>query len=277
MFLMFRLLQKHPTHAFIYRHGSASNGFFLCYNNRTWWHPNIRKAFSTLTLKLLTNNGSQPIWAILDGDAAIPTGTPEVRQVVLISPGMQKAPAVNGLLKPGGAALLVNPPWSLDDLESVREHAYINVVDTNDLRQSFERWGRSPRIALDWANDRIQQQKLNDALSITNHEKYFRQAGLVEIDYENVSGCIFHLLPGQRGIPDGVADDDPTLEFSYPAFCCATSWVQDRIWEEMKRNSGERLMLRFMIDTSNISTPRAFAFEPHVFCTLHTVGLYMAE
>ena len=276
MYLLFRLLQKHPTDAIIYRHGTANPGFFLHYNGKTWWHPNIRDAFSPLTFKLLTNNGSRPIWAVLDGEAAIPAGTGEVRQIVLISPGMQKAPAVEGLLKPGGAALLVNPPWSLNDLETVRELAYDNSVHRDDLSRSFEQWGGIPRIVLDWANDPLKQQKLKHALESTNPQKYFRQAALVDIEYETASDFIFHVLPGQRGIPDDIADDDPTIEFSYPASCWATSWIQDRIWEGMKVTAaGERSMLKFMIDTQrNNPAVRAYAFEPHVLHTLHTLGLY---
>jgi len=275
MYLLFRLLQKHPTDAILYRHGTANPGFFLHYNGKTWWHPNIRDAFGPLTLKLLTNDGSRPIWAVQDGEAAIPTGTNEVWQIVLITPRMQRDPTVDELLKSPGSTLLVNPPWSFDDIATVRELAFNNSVDRDDILESFDHWGGNPRICLDWVNSPMKQQKLKHALELASPDKYFRQAGLVDIEYETASDFIFHVLPGQSGIPDGVADDDPTLEFSYPAFCWATGWVQDRIWEEMKHTAGERSMLKFMVDTDrNNLAARAFAFEPHVIRTLHTVGLY---
>jgi hypothetical protein len=274
MYLLFRLLTKYPQDAFIYRHGDKSAGFVIHYKGKTWSHHSIHTAFtSALMVKILTGGLSRPIWAMLDGAAAIPTGTHEIRQIVLVSPGLQTNPAIKGLLKPSGTVAIVNPPWEFAELESLRKHAYSKRIDTAGLLTSFREWGGIPRIVFDLAIDPEKREKLESSLRVAKPDALFRQAGLAAIDHDIVSSIHFHLIPGQI-IPETTPDDDDTIGFRYAAYSWATNHIQDQIWKEMTNRGGERSIMKFLLDLDNGGVPRGLAFEPHVFHTLENVGLY---
>ena len=67
-------------------------------------------------------------------------------------------------------------------------------------------------------------------------------------------------------------DTSNDVQFRYPVYCWATTWLRNRAWEEIKNNEGEMSIMRFLLDRNNVSTARAFAFEPHVFCTVENTG-----
>ena len=214
LYLLWFLLKRYPDQAFVYRHGNVTPGFYLRFHRKTFLHPFIHSAFhDSLIVRLLTHNLTTPIWAILDGAAAISTGTPECRQILLVSPRGQNDAAVKGFLKP--AITLVNPPWSLDELETVRRHAYKDLVTPNRLFEMFNCWGGVPRIALHWANRIDKIDLLESTIIRAEPDTLFRQAGLAGIDHENVSAAHFHLVPGQK-VPDWIDPDDETTEFLTP-------------------------------------------------------------
>jgi hypothetical protein len=63
------------------------------------------------------------------------------------------------------------------------------------------------------------------------------------------------------------------LEFQYPGYRRGSTWLQDRFWNMFKNTEGELGILNFLLDRNNVSTARAFAFEPYVFRTLENTGI----
>jgi len=62
--------------------------------------------------------------------------------------------------------------------------------------------------------------------------------------------------------------------FRYPAYCWATTWLQDQVWEGLQNlGQGEKSILDFLNNRNNVSAARAYAFEPHVFRTLENAGI----
>lgn len=122
LYLLHRLLLKNPDNAFLYRHGDAGPGCYVYFKGRSYYHSDVFGLFGDgLWLKLTTRGNTKPIWAILDGVAAIPPGMPEARMIVLTSPGDQ-ANSLKHLLK--YAISIVNPLWSLAEIQTVRAKIY---------------------------------------------------------------------------------------------------------------------------------------------------------
>ena len=269
LYLLHILLEKYPNDAFVYRHGDVNPGCFVHYRGRTYCHPSVVHAFSDgLWLKLFTANFSRPIWTILDGAAAIPTGTPEANLVVLTSPGQQTI-SLKHFLK--YATTIVNPPWTLEDIESVRDDAFPHLT-ADSVRNAYAKWGGVPRILLDWADKPQMANHLEASIYTAEPFALFRQACLAQIDHANVSGLHFHLIPGEK-VPADVVDIEET-EFQFPAYCWASTWLQGRFWEALKNGVGETTIMQFLLDRNNISTARAYAFEPHIFRTVENAGMH---
>jgi hypothetical protein len=274
LYLLHRLMDPklHEKHAFIYRHGEIYQSCFLSFYGKVYTHKSIIDIFHDhVLLKLITANFSRPIWTILDGAPAIPTGTPETNMIVLSSPG-KESDALKHFLKT--AITLVNPPWTLAEIQSVRSRVYVGL-DAKVVEEQYLKWGGIPRILLDWGKDSQIQEKLEASIFVRDSAPLFRQAGLADIDHSTVSGLHFHLVPGQK-IPFSLSDVEieETAGFQYPAYCWASPWLHDRFWEELKNAEGELSILNFLLDRNNQAAARALAFEPHVFRTLENVGLY---
>ena len=266
LFLLHCLRKDYPDHAFVYRHGDVNPGCFIHFRGITVYHPSIVHAFSDgLLMKFLTCDFKTRIWTILDGAVAIPPGTPTANLIVL-SPGLQ-TPALKQFLKL--AITLVNPPWSLMDIEYVRTAAFPHLKK-EDVAAAFKRWGGIPRLLLDYGNSAVRQMALNDSIYVRDLTTLFQQATAM-VDNENVSGLHFHLIPGQQNIPDNEIKSDEA-KFMFASYCWATTWLQDRFWQELEDRGGEERILRFLLDRTNDPTARAFAFEPHVFRTIQNTG-----
>jgi hypothetical protein len=269
MFLLHSLRKDFSEHAFVYRHGDVNPGCFIHFRGVTVYHPSIVLAFSNgLLMKFLTSDFKKRIWTILDGAAAIPTGTPPANLIVLTSPGLQNQ-ALKQILKL--AVTIVNPPWALKDIEYVRAAAYPGL-NKEDVAAGFEKWGGIPRLLLDYGNSAVRQIALNDSVYFRDPPTLFQQAGLAMVDHTNVSGLHFHLVPGQK-VPANLPKSN-TVKFMFPAYCWATTWLQDRFWQELKNRGGEESILKFLVDRNNDPTARAYAFEPHVFRTIQNNGFY---
>jgi len=150
LYLLYRLMamEKYKQYTFVYRHGDVNPGCFLHFKNKDYYHPSIVHMFSDgLLLKLLTPDFTNPIWTILDGAAAIPTGTPPAYMVVLTSPGQQTI-SLKHLLK--HATTIVNPPWSLLEIETVRRIVFSNLIKEH-VEDEFRKWGGIPRILFDYS------------------------------------------------------------------------------------------------------------------------------
>lgn len=269
MYLLHELILKYPESAFVYRHGDVNKGCFIHHDTHTYFHPSITDAFSDgLLLKLLTSCYKRPIWTVLDGAVGIPTGTPEANMIVFTSPG-QDSDALKHFVK--AAPTIVIPPWSLDDIESLREAVYDDLIDANSVRDSFMKWGGIPRTLLDDAKDPEKQQELIDSIYIAHPETLFRVAGLKVLDHSVVSPIHFHLKPGEK-LPDNLTDATE-VGFRYPAYVWATTWVQERLWDELKNRQGELSIMNFLLDLNNDPTARAHAFEPHAIRTVENTGI----
>ena len=267
LYLLHKLLLKYPDYTFIYRHGDVNPGCFLYYRRCSYFHASIVQLFSDgLLLQLLTAGFTKAIWTVLDGAAAIPTGTPVARTIVLTSPGQQTIP-LKHLLK--YAISVVNPPWALVEVERVRKAVYGHLSKAS-VAAAFKEWGGIPRILLDYGNKPEKLSELHDSIYSSDPFVLFRQAGLARIDHANVSGLHFHLIPGQKLDPLQTPTDD--ILFRYPAYCWATTWLQERFWQVLKNEQGELSILKFLLDRNNLSAARAFAFEPYVFRTIENSG-----
>jgi hypothetical protein len=143
-------------------------------------------------------------------------------------------------------------------------------LSKDSVAAAFKQWGGIPRILLDYGNKPEKLSELHDSIYPSDPFVLFHQAGLSRIDHANVSGLHFHLIPGQK--PDSIQTPADDTSFRYPAYCWATTWLQERFWQVLKNEQGELNMLRFLLDQNNVSTARAFAFEPHVFRTIETSG-----
>jgi hypothetical protein len=276
LYLLHCLIQRYPKSAFIYRHGAASAGFFLYYNHQTWSHASISQAFTQpLLIKLLTAGGRRPIWAVLDGVAAIPTGAEEFNQILLISPGSQRTRAVEGMLRTLDSEEIVNPPWTLDELELVRRHAFQNKVGTDQLKEAYHKWGGVPRTVFAVSMNPSKEEKLEEELSRAANDlaEMFNSAGKAMVDPNLTMSPHFILIPGQR-VPANVDDSDETTQFLYGAFSWATEWMIERCWEDVKIKKGEIPLLEYLRDPKNNAVSRGLAFEPHVMITLQNVGLH---
>ena len=269
LFLLHCLLEKFPQHAFVYRHGDVNPGCFLHFRGTTLFHPSIVSAFSNqLLLRLLTSNSKYRIWTILDGAAAIPTGTASANLIVLTSPGLQ-TDALKQFLKQ--AHPLVNPPWSLKDIEYIRDGAYPHLKK-EDVAAAFGKWGGIPRILLDYANLPVGQIMLRDSIYVRKPARLFARIGLGLVDDLDISGLLFHLIPGQK-LPENLPNPIEA-HFMYAAYSWATTWLQERFWEELKNQGGEIGIMQFLLNKNYDSVARAFAFEPHVFQTIQNHGIY---
>jgi hypothetical protein len=272
LYLLHTLLHKYPKNAFVYRHGFVNPGCFVYYQGKSYFHVSVVQVFSdSLLLKFLTCNFTRQIWTILDGEAALPTRTPEANMIVLSTPGqIQESTPLKILLK--YATTIVNPPWTLKDIEVVRHHSFPNL-DKAVVRDAFMKWGGIPRTLLDDAAYPLPLKNLEDSIYTADPEILFRQAGLPRIDHANVSGMHFHLVPGEI-VPDDLPDaDDHTTTFMYASYCWASTWLENRFWEELKNRDGELNVMTFLMNRNNISAARAYAFEPHVFRTIENTGL----
>lgn len=268
LFLLHVLMQKYPHDAFVYRHGDVNPGCFLHVQGKTYYHPSIVHAFSeSLWLYLLTKDFTRPIWTILDGAVAIPTGTREANLIVLTSPGQQSTPLKHFLKY---AVSLVNPPWTLKDVQALRKRIYPHLTE-QWVQEEYLKWGGVPRILLDWADDSHRAAKLEASIYTADSDALFRQAGLADIDHANVSGVHFHLVPGEK-VPK-VLKDSSEASFRYAAYNWASTWLENRFWETLKDEQGEISIMRFLLDRNNASTARAYAFEPHVFRTMENAGI----
>jgi hypothetical protein len=99
-------MKKYPEYAFVYRHGDVNPGCFVYYKGTSYIHPKIVRLFDDgLLLKILTFDNKRPIWTILDGAAAIPTGTSVARMVVLASPGKMAERYYSNSLRPTNNSL----------------------------------------------------------------------------------------------------------------------------------------------------------------------------
>jgi len=140
LYILYRLLalEEYQTSAFVYRHGDVNPGCFLRYNNKDYYHPSIVRLFSDgLLLKLLTRNFTNPIWTILDGAAAIPTGTPPAYMIILTSTGQQTISPKHFLKH---ATTIVNPPWTLPEIEKVRVLCFSWLMKGH-VEEEFRKWG----------------------------------------------------------------------------------------------------------------------------------------
>jgi hypothetical protein len=272
IYLLHTLLRKYPNNAFVYRHGFVNPGCFIYYQGKSHWHSSLIQVFSdSLLLKFLTSNYTRQIWTILDGEAALPTRTPESNMVVLSSPGqVQESTPLKILLK--CATTIVNPPWTLQDIEIVREYSFPGL-DKGVVRDLFMKWGGIPQSILDKAAEPEYFRDLYSEIQRTDPEILFRQAGLSRIDHANVSGTLFHLVPGES-VPDDLPEScNHTTTFMYASYCWASTWLENRFWEEIKNRHGELNVMTFLTNRNNISASRAYAFEPHVFRTLENKGI----
>lgn len=68
---------------------------------------------------------------------AIPTGTPEANLIVLTSPRQQTI-SLKHFLK--YATTIVNPPWTLEDIESIRDDAFPHLI-ADSVRKAYAKWG----------------------------------------------------------------------------------------------------------------------------------------
>lgn len=269
LFLLHCLLEEFPQHAFVYRHGDVNPGCFLYFRGTTYFHSSIVSAFSNgLLMRLLTSNSRNRIWTILDGAAAIPTGTSSANLIVLTSPGLGTVGLKQFRKR---AHPLVNPPWSLKDIEYIRDGVYPHLKK-EDVAAAFSKWGGIPRILLDYANLPFRQITLRDSILVRKPARLFAQVGLALVDHLDISGIHFHLIPGQK-LPDNLPNR-VEAHFMYPAYCWATTWIQERFWEELKNRGGERDIMQFLLNPNHTSVARAFAFEPHVFRTIQNHGIY---
>ena len=200
-----------------------------------------------MLLQLLTSKFTKTIWTVLDGAAAIPTGTLIARMIVLTSPGQQSVP-LKHLLK--YATSIVNPPWTLDKIEKVRKSVYAHL-SKESVTAAFKQWGGIPRILLDYGKKPEKLSELRDSIYSSDPFVLFRQAGPSRIDHANVSGLHFHLVPGQKLDPLHTPTDD--ISFSYPAYCWATTWLQEQYWSVLRNEQGELNILRFLLDRNNVS------------------------
>lgn len=186
--------------------------------------------------------------------------------IVLTSLGQQTIP-LKHLLK--YATSIVNPPWTLAEIEMVRKNVYSHL-SRDSVATSFRQWGGIPRILLDYGNKSEKLTELYDSIYSSDPFVLFRQADLFRIDHANVSGLHFHLVPGQKPNPLNASTND--VSFRYPAYCWATTWLLERFWDVLKYEQGEMSILKFLLDRNNASAARAFAFEPHVFRTVENSG-----
>lgn len=268
LYLLHRLLMEYPNDAFVYRHGDVNPGCFVYYREKSYCHHSIVQAFTdSLLLKLLTQNFTRPIWTVLDGAAAIPTGTPEAHLIILTSPGQQTIPLKHFSKY---ATTIVNPPWTLADIEAVRKSSYPGLR-ADIVQEEYRKWGGIPRILLDWAGKPEKIRDLDASIYTADPEALFRQVGLPKVDHANISGLHFHLIPGQN-VPVDVDDNEET-DFQFASYCWASTWMQERFWDELKSSAGELRIMNFLLDRNNIPTARAYAFEPHVFRTLENAGI----
>jgi hypothetical protein len=268
LYLLHKLLELYPDNAFIYRHGDVNPGCFLYHKKLSYYHPSIAQAFSDgLLLKSLTYGFKRPIWTILDGAAAIPTGTLNTRMIVLTSPGQQTIP-LKHLLK--HATSIVNPPWNWKEINLVRKAVYPHLPK-EEVARHFRQWGGIPRILLDYGNKIEKIRELEDGLYSPDPFLLFRQAGLSRIDHANVSGIHFHLIPGER--VGNIKTSCTEAKFRYGAYCWASTWLQERFWEILRNELGEISILNFLLDRNNFASARALAFEPHVFRTIENSGI----
>lgn len=267
-FLLHKLLERYPECAFVYRHGDVDPGCFLYYDGTSYYHRSIVEVFSdNLLVALLTKNNTKPIWTLLDGAAAIPTGTAVARMIVLTSPGQQTIP-LKHLLK--HATTIVNPPWTLNEVLKVRKVVYPYLSEAS-VKLAFEQWGGIPRILFDYAKKPDKLQELQDSIGCCDPFVLVRQAGLPPIDHAKVSGLHFHLVPAQKvqSVEDATEED---ILFRYPAYCWATTWMQEQFWEALRKEQGEDSILRFLLNRTNISAARGYVFETHVFHTIEHLG-----
>lgn len=262
------IIKNNPKDNIVYRHGQVFPGCFIYYRGTVWINNNTVNAFHNgLLMRLLTADFTRPVWTILDGAAAIPTGTPEANLIVLTSPG-EKSDALRHFRRM--AINLVNPPWTLDEIDLLRRGAYPHLTK-DQVKAEYEKWGGVPRILLDWANDLYRHTELSDSIYLADTTALFRQADLAAVDHSTVSGVHFHLIPGLKA-PDSLINDVEAT-FRYPAYRWASPWLADRFWEELQNNEGDIQILNFLLNRNNSAAARALAFEPHVFRTFQNHGL----
>ena len=268
LYLLWVIQNDYPNDAIMFRHGDVNPACYIYYRNKTFCHPSIHGVFNdSLLVRFLTQDYSRPIWTILDGAAAVPTGQPESNTIVLTSLGQQTIPLKHFVKY---ATTIVNPPWTMDEIEIVRNNIYPHLAQ-NAVADAYNKWGGIPRILLDWGDKPGKMANLESSIYTTDPTLLFRQVGLAKIDHANVSGIHFHLIPGQK-VPDDLRDDRRT-QFQYPAYWWASTWLQDRFWEELTNNEGELTIMKFLLDRNNEPAARAYAFEPHVFRTLANAGI----
>jgi hypothetical protein len=217
LYLLYLILANHANHAVIYRHGNANPGFFIHFQGRAWNHPSISEAFNIpLFVQMMTNGGTTPIWSVLDSFAAIPTGTAQVNQILIISPGSERDMAVAGMLE--HTRVLINPPWTIEEMEMVRQHAYFTQFNSAEMKEAFDHWGGTPGTVFKAITILEKHEQLAARLTRGNLAHSFLQAGRASVNYQLDTDFHFHLIPGQE-VPNGIPDTDSSVQFCYGAYC----------------------------------------------------------
>ena len=74
----------------------------------------------------------------------------------------------------------------------------------------------------------------------------FAQVGLALVDHLDISGLHFHLIPGQK-LPENLPNPIEA-HVMYAAYSWATTWLQERFWEELKNRGGEIDIMQFLLN-----------------------------
>jgi hypothetical protein len=110
---------------------------------------------------------------------------------------------------------IVNPPWSIQELERVRRHAFEHTVSEGNLRDGYEKWGGIPRVVLDGAErtaDLESDVKLRDSNALFGRLSDFAIKHYDEIIMDE--DVYFHMVPRQ-GVNQ---QNDPSVEFMKPRY-----------------------------------------------------------
>jgi hypothetical protein len=164
------------------------------------------------------------------------------------------------------ATTIVNPPWSLKELEMVRQYAYGYIISADGLRDEYAKWGGNPQFVLEYAGyKKDRDMQLNDIDSSDVFDPSSREIKVLTRPY-------FHFVPAQR-VPD-YATNDSFVDFKFPDHRWCSRAMADLVWNLTKRNNTAAYILKFISNDSRPLLLRGLAFEPHVLNTLQDVGIY---